>query len=206
MLEEQKEELIKEIEEKCLDHNFGSLSKADFDLILFHHYMESIRRSGNSMTNYEIAKQLGITVQRVIGLKDKEAGRYPYDDNTWKTQFLKCFESSYVEGNMIVLNIPDRRIYRELESFMEKQGLGAEYNLNPTILKAQPDLFIDVIKKLYPNNEEVLEALDKKAKEKNSIDENDKKTTTAKSIGKYVVDFAADVLASVISQKITLNM
>ena len=66
------------------------MNKADFDLSLFHYYMESIRDSGTLLTNYEIAKQLGRTVQRVVSLKDKEASRFPYDENVWKSRFLDC--------------------------------------------------------------------------------------------------------------------
>lgn len=204
LIDTEREALISQLEDACFDHNFGTLNKADFELLMFHHYMESIRKSGTSYTNYEIAKQLGITVQRVVGLKDKEASRFPYDESAWRKQFLECFNTSYMSGEKHVINITDRRLYREQESYLEKKGLGAEYDLNPSIFKAEPERFIDAIKSLYPGNDALIETLEMRAREDNPVEEDTDKHSKAKVIGKFAADFASSVLSAVISNQISV--
>ena len=34
-----------------------------------------------------------------------------------------------------------------MESYLEKLGIGTEYDLNPSLFKAEPDKFIEAIKK-----------------------------------------------------------
>ena len=206
LITSEREALLTTLEAKCYDHNFGTLNKTDFELLMFHHYMESVRKSGLAYTNYEIAKQLGITVQRVMGLKDKEASRFPYDESIWRKQFLECFKSLYMSGDKLVINITDRRLYRELESYLEKQGLGTEYDLNPSIFKAEPEKFINAIKGLYPEDLELIDTLEEKARRRNPVDEKADKHTKAKAVGKYVADFAANVLAAVVSNQISMTL
>lgn len=79
-LELQQNELLEDIDRLYFNQNFGTLSKSDFELLLFHHYMEELSNKGENRTNYDIAKQLGITVQRVTGLKEKEDCQYPYGE------------------------------------------------------------------------------------------------------------------------------
>lgn len=203
-IESEKELLINTIEEACLNHNFGTLYKADFDLLVFHHYMESIRKSDAFLTNYEISKQLGITVQRVVSLKDKEASRYPYDESSWKKEFLECFSKSYVSGDKLVISITDRRLYRELESYLEKQGLATEYDLNPSVFKAEPERFVEAIKELYPGNEIIIDEIEEVARRNSLIEDGGEDKTGAKALGKFVAEFAKDVLAAVISNKIAV--
>lgn len=204
LIESEKMLLVSTIEEECLNQNFGTLYKADFDLLIFHHYMESIRKSEVSLTNYEISKQLGITVQRVVSLKDKEASRYPYDGASWRKEFLECFGTSYVSDDKLVINITDRRLYRELESYLEKQGIATEYDLNPSVFKAEPERFIEVIKKLYPGNEKIIEEIEEIAKRNSLLEEEEEGKTGVTNIRKFVVEFAKDILAAVISNRISV--
>lgn len=200
--ESQKDEIVNSIESLYLNHNFGTLSKSDFELLVFHYYMENLRSSGAEKTNYEIAKQLGVTVQRVAGLKDKEASRYSYDEMSWKKQFLKCVEKITVSGDRLVINITDRRLYRELESYLEKQGLGTEYDLNPSIFKADSERFITIIKQLYPDDYLLRlesELRNNISKGNNGCDKKEHMIEVAKCIG----GFAASVLEAVISNKIS---
>ena len=44
LIDSEKDALIIALEAKCYDHNFGTLNKADFELLMFHHYMESLRK------------------------------------------------------------------------------------------------------------------------------------------------------------------
>ena len=113
------------------------------------------------------------------------------------------FQNAYTSGDKLVINIPDRRLYRELESFLETQGLGAEYDLNPTLFKADPELFINAIKRLYPGNEQLMNELNELALDNNPVEKDADKMKKLKVAGKYVMDFAANVLAAVISNKIS---
>ena len=86
---------------------------------------------------------------------------------------------------------------------MEKQGFGSEYDLNPSIIKADPERFADAIKKLYPDNHETIDELERRARAENPVDENSDKHSKAKVLGKFVIDFAKDVLVAVIFNRIS---
>ena len=185
-----------------MNHNFGTVSKTDFELLVFHYYMENLRLTEDNKTNYEIAKQLGITVQRVIGLKDKEASRYPYDEKAWKIRFLECVENISISGDKLVINITDRRLYRELESYLEKKGLGTEYDLNPSIFKADSDRFIEIIKQLYSSD--YLSQLEGEVRNSISSDNNEpNKKEHMIQVAKYVGGLATAVLETIVANKIS---
>ena len=189
-----KEELVSAIQTNCFSGNFGSLSKSDFELMLFHYYMESLREQARTAykneditepkkTNYGIAVELGITVQKVVSLKDKEASKYPYSEEVWKKRFLEYVVKAHITDNTIVLNITDRRLYRSLESFLEAEGIGVENSLNPSIFKTDQDKLLDLIKKLYPEKTKEIKELEKIAREQKKKALKEEIQDTFKGIG-----------------------
>ena len=74
------------IAELFYDRSFSSTSKSEIELLMFSFYMEAIIRANQrddgvidyvKCSDYEVAKQLGITQDRVRTLKLKKQARYP---------------------------------------------------------------------------------------------------------------------------------
>ena len=79
--DEVQEAFLKEIKAQCLSRNFGTLSKSEFDGLVFHYYLQlknvqlSKMDSQGYVSDYEIGRDLGLTIQRVRSLREKEALR-----------------------------------------------------------------------------------------------------------------------------------
>lgn len=83
---EEKEKIFDILSEKYYKNNFGTFSKADCDLLMFSFYIEKMVRDNsddnnvvnyNICSDYTIAKELGITPQKVRNLKIKKQLVYP---------------------------------------------------------------------------------------------------------------------------------
>ena len=54
------------------EQNFSTLSKADFELLMFHFLLQHLKEINNPIDDYSVSKILGITQQRVRNLKIKQ--------------------------------------------------------------------------------------------------------------------------------------
>ena len=86
----EKAKMFDEITAHYYNHNFGSFSKSDIDLLMFKFFLEKEIENNvngdnlldyNSVSDYEISKKLGITQQRVRTLKIKKQLIYPTEYN-----------------------------------------------------------------------------------------------------------------------------
>lgn len=149
ILESQKDELIHGIEKMFFDGNFGSASKTDIEIFMFHQYMEVLRAEDKEKTNYQIAKNLGITLQKVVSLKEREASKYPYNSNQWKKLLLDNMKYVKADGDDFTLLVTDRRLFREVESFLEEKNIGIKYARNSNMFIANFDLLMQVFDNLF---------------------------------------------------------
>ena len=62
-----------EIAERYFNHNFGQMSKADFEILLFRLYQENLQRNQLPADDFSIAAALGITESKVRNMKIKTA-------------------------------------------------------------------------------------------------------------------------------------
>ena len=84
---------------------FGSLTKSDYDLLLFSIVLDKLYKDSNGdynkVSNYNISKLLGITQSRVSSLKEKKELVYPSKDYEWKDVFCNCLKNCiYDNGNI----------------------------------------------------------------------------------------------------------
>lgn len=149
MLENREKEIVRGIEKLYFNRNFGSASKTDIEVFMFHQYMESLRTKGEDRTNYQISKELGITVQKVVALKEREASKYPYDSSQWRRVLLENMRYLELEGNEFSLLITDRRLYREVESFLEENKISVKYVRNSNTFIAGFDLLMELFDQLF---------------------------------------------------------
>jgi hypothetical protein len=159
--DEEKCKYFDEIVKHFYQKNFGSFSKTDMDILMFHIYIDNLiknaRRSDNTIdyarcSDYVISRQLGITQQRVRSLKVRAQLAYPIDYQ-WKKSLATLTKHARYDKNtkMITLNIPDPNLYLEIRNFIESRGDYVEVTLNNKILRLRVEYYIDLLLELDEN-------------------------------------------------------
>lgn len=154
--DEEKIKAFDDIQEKYFHNNFGTASKSDIELLLFKIYLEHILAGHrndetgviddyNCCSDYMIAKELGITPQRVRNLKVKKQLVYPEEFN-WKEALKNLLgKASYDrDTRMITLNIPDPNLFLEIQNFLEENGCYLDLQLNQKLLKIRAEYFLQL--------------------------------------------------------------
>lgn len=139
-------EFLAKIKELCLDRNFGTLSKSEFDLLVFHYYLleKQANASGKYVSDYEIGCDLGLTIQRVRSLRERDALKQVPND-AWKNDFRKCLPDARCDANREVkIPVPDVNVMKEVRNYFETHGLYDEYHQNPKVFQCKLDTLIAV--------------------------------------------------------------
>lgn len=130
--------------------NFGHMSKSDFELLMFHFYIQKINElaaNGEAKnTDYAISKELGISQQRVRNLKVRHNLVYQEQERwDWKADFSALVKNATLDGNMIIINIRDPNLFIELKNHVEEQGSYVDIQLNNSIFKIKAEQFLELI-------------------------------------------------------------
>lgn len=139
-------EFLVKIREQCLERNFGTLSKSEFDLLVFHYYLREKQANspGKYVSDYDIGRELGLTIQRVRSLREREALKQKPNDD-WKDDFLKGLPNARCDANRDVkIPVPDVNVMKEVRNYFEAQGLYDEYHQNPKLFMCKLDALIAV--------------------------------------------------------------
>ena len=147
---------------KCFDElkalyynkNFGTTPKAEIDLLMFRFYLEDKIAENldddnvvdySKISDFKIAKELGLTPQKVKNLKIKVQMKYPNTGGfDWQKSFRKILANSKnltVENGYIKISIPDPNVKMELEEFLNDRGTFANYELNSKLLSIKKSDF-----------------------------------------------------------------
>ena len=134
-----------EIQEQCLTRNFGTLSKSEFDLLVFHYYLlnKQVNVGGQYVSDYDIGLELGLTIQRVRSLREREALKWRSQED-WKAKFLECLKHARYDEKSDAVKIPvlDVNVIKEVRNFIEMVGLIDDYQLNPKVFQCNLDALI----------------------------------------------------------------
>ena len=165
---EEKAKLFDDIAKYYFDFNFGSMSKADLDVLIFSHYIEYCLRHGLTYDDYTLSKELGITQSRVRSLKERKQLKYPYDYD-WQVSFAGLVEFAVFNKDtmMIQMVIEDVNLLKEIRHFLTTNNMFDEYQLNPKLFQCNIDFFIKMCRKLDIENSSLSEI--QKATEKIAV-------------------------------------
>lgn len=139
-------EFLAEIQKQCLTRNFGTLSKSELDLLVFHYYLldKQAQVGSRYVTDYEIGSDLGLTIQRVRSLRERDALKQEPNDG-WKDAFEKCLPNAHCDANRDVkIPVPDVNVMKEVRNYFEAHGLYDEYHQNPKLFQCKLDVLIAV--------------------------------------------------------------
>ncbi len=140
---------IADIQRECLKQNFGTLSKSEFDLMVFHYYLldKQANASEKYVSDYDIGRELGLTIQRVRSLREREALKWPpKEEGKWKEKFLECLKHARYDENSgaVKIPVPDVNVIKEIRNFLEEAGLFDDYQLNPKVFQCNLDVLIAI--------------------------------------------------------------
>ncbi len=147
---EEKAVAFEEISSCYFQRNFGTMSKSDFETLMFSIYIGHCISKNLPFDDYTLSKGLGITQSRVRALKVRKELKYPEKCFEWKNNFISSISNARYDGGkrLVKLHISDVNVLIELRYFMEEHGWYNEYQLNPKIFQCRADIFIELCRAL----------------------------------------------------------
>lgn len=138
------------ISSRYFKRNFGTMTKADFETLLFSIYIEHLLENNQPFDDYTMSKALGITQSKVRTLKLRKELQYPRAKFDWLKAFADDLKKASfdTESKKVRVLIPDVNVLTELRYFMESNGWYDEYQLNPRLFQCRVDFFLNIISKL----------------------------------------------------------
>ena len=140
---------LADIKKQCLDRNFGTLSKSEFDLLVFQYYLleKQVNAGGEYVSDYDIGRDLGLTIQRVRSLRERDALKWPpKEEGRWKERFLDCLKFAHYDekSGAVKIPVPDVNVIKEVRNFIEAAGLIDDYQLNPKVFQCNLDALVAI--------------------------------------------------------------
>lgn len=141
---------FKRIEQNFYNRNFGTMSKPDFETLIFDIYITHLLDTNENFDDYTMSKSLGISQSRIRSLKAKKELRYPRDSYNWMKAFADCTRRiTYDETTRkISFVIEDINVQTDLRYYMETRGWFDEYQLNPKVFTCKTDFFVKLCAEL----------------------------------------------------------
>lgn len=202
--EKMKAEAFDKIAEKYYYGNFGSVSKTDFDVLMFSIYIERILETNESdltaYSDYSLSKVLGVTQSKVSSLKVKKQLQYPYDGFEWKKSLLRIADRAIYEDGKIKLFISDRNLYLEIKNAIEESGGFVEVQLTQNLLQVNLKFFLDLMVAIEEEKDraEIIKQI------KKNVERHAKDTSVLENqpIGRSLADIATETITSIICDSI----
>jgi hypothetical protein len=145
---DEKEKLASDLVSLYLELGFGSPSKREVDLLLFHHITQA--QENNKKSNYDLATLLKMPESRVKTFRLNSALKYQ-SINT-KTilrniiiRLSNVQQYTTIENGKIEISLEDPVEKRELENFLKSKGHFAEYTFNAEVLRIAPVRLFELI-------------------------------------------------------------
>lgn len=214
--DKEKVEMFDEIADKFYNHNFGTFSKSEMELLMFNFYIKKLVDMNvqndnilnyNASCDYYISKELGITQQKVNNLKVKNQLVNPIDFD-WKKSFLGMIQNARIDDKTrkVFINIPDPNLYIEIKHYLEEKGGYIDTQLNKGLLKIRAEYFIQLLVEIEPgkNRKTIIKEIKKKIREENK----DERKFLENNVGTSLLDLAVnttDIINSVLSLVATYN-
>lgn len=190
---EEKERLFDLIEQRYFRGNFGEMSKADLETLLFSEYIEHHLRNGLKYDDYTLSKELGITQNRIRTLKERKELKYPHKGFDWRQAFLETLPAAKYDEktHLIKVIVEDVNVMMEVRHYIEINGWYDEWSLNRKLLSVPLGCFFDLWKDEF-NTENLFNEETKQAIQEYS--EKDLPEQDASAVKQFLKEFTADGL------------
>jgi len=175
--------------------NFGTMQKAELDLLMFSLYIERIlyasEENMSTYSDYTLAKLLGITQSRVSSLKVKKEMKYPYNRFDWRKAFERISQNARYENGKIKLFVSDINLFLELKNAIETNNGYIDVQLNSKLLCVSPEYFVDLL--LIISNDEDKKTIKKRLRAELQAKNIDVEFFDTKPVGKLLKENAASI-------------
>lgn len=185
---EEKAQFFDDFVARCLGTGTFNIQKTEAEVIFFHCYLENLKRiksknsdlqknvqEKNTISDYVISFELGITQSKVRNLKEKEYIIYKNENlqDIWKQSFLSLLGNIKLnkKTNNIEVLIPDNVLMMELRNFAEELGLYDEITLNPKVFKCPVASFIKIYDRIEGNGKDSYAILKKQLEQSCQMDD-----------------------------------
>lgn len=140
------------IAELFYDRNFSSSSKSEIELLMFSFYMEAIIHANQradgvidyaKCSDYEIAKQLGLTQDRVRTLKLKKQARYPVAFD-WQKSLESIKDSIRLDtaAKRIIIPVTDPNLNVEIRNYISSHGGFVDFESGKDYIRIRVEYFL----------------------------------------------------------------
>lgn len=200
---EDKARAFDQIAQRFYMGNFGTMTKADIETLMFSIYIEQILEEHednfSAYSDFRLSKELGIPQSRVANLKVKKQLQYPRA-YAWREVFAKVSYNARYESGKIKIQLPDINLYYEVKNAVEEAGGYIDVNLTPRLLQISPEYFLDLL--VAVSEEENRKQLRKELRNEIRKHSKDKEYLETDPLGRQVAGcgkaFVGDVLKTVI--------
>lgn len=148
LTEAQYTEFGKKFVERFLAHGFGTMTKSEIDVLVFHLLSESSELGNKS--NYHIANKLRIPESKVktmrlnAALKYKPANHKAVLANIVTRVTHEMLKPEF-DGGVVTITVENPVEQRELEFAIKNIGRNIEYGLNKELLKISPIALFELV-------------------------------------------------------------
>ena len=147
--EKEKIRLFDKIEELYFRRNFGSVSKTDFETLLFSEFIECCINHNEPFDDYSLSKALGITQTRIRSFKERKELKYPLNEanpDWWKKPFAEAVKNAKYDekDHCVKFIIQDVNVMNESRHYIEESGWYDECSLNRKLLRIPLDCFTEI--------------------------------------------------------------
>lgn len=207
---QEKEEAFDLLSSMFYQQNFATLGKTDFDLLMFHLYLNHVINNGLPEDDYTISKDLGITQQRVRSLKIRDHLRYGQKEKWENILGRTALQHPHYsdDDRYIILSFDNPSVMIETQHFIEANGGFVDFSFNPKLLKMKVTDFTKLIIEigLSKNEKEVIKRLQALYREETGKDQIITKDTLWNQIKDGSLETCKVVIQTIIAAVISKEL
>lgn len=138
------------IQERYYHRNFGTMTKTDFETLLFRIYLNHLLVTNAPFDDYTMSKALGISQSKIRNLKARNELQYPRQSEHWKEHFAALVPNAVYDeqSRTVKMQIPEVTDMTELRYYLECNNWFDEYQLNPKLFQCRADFFLELCRSL----------------------------------------------------------
>lgn len=132
------------------DRNFGTATKSEIELLMFHFYMDALIKKHKTQdgvldytasSDYNIGKQLGLPQSTVRTMKVKAQARFP-ERFDWMKSLASIQINIRKDGRKIIIPVRDVNLLLEIKNYIVEHGGYIEFESTGEFLKIRIEYFL----------------------------------------------------------------
>jgi len=139
---------MEKILENYLKRGFGTMTKNDFEVAIFHYLLQDNQYAG--LSNYEMSRKLRIPESKVVRLRYEESLKYQGTDTDEDVKYLRklseCLQKVrlYKDKGTITLSIEDKATRLFLKSLLKQNNriIDGSFNSELVVLQCEDYVYL----------------------------------------------------------------